>query len=63
MAVCLTCKNEEDQIKNEGASAVTRLYINFSEAQGQLTLQSKVESGQNSNSSNLLWLFLFSISL
>ena len=37
MVVLLTFKNEEDQIKNEGARVLTRLYINFSEAQGQVT--------------------------
>ena len=49
MAVFLTCKNEKDPIKNEGARVLTRLYINFSDAQGQLTPQSVVESGRNSN--------------
>ena len=34
----VTCKNEEDPIKNEGARVFTTLYINFSEAQGQITL-------------------------
>ena len=58
MAVLLTCKNEKDLIKNEGTSVLSRLYIDFSVAQGQLTLQSVVESCQNSNSSKLLWLFL-----
>ena len=38
MGVLVTCKNEEDQIKNKGARVVTRLFINFSNAQGQLTL-------------------------
>ena len=37
MAVLLTCKNEEDLIKNEGARVFTTLYIDFSDAQGQLT--------------------------
>ena len=32
-----TCKNEEDLIENKGARVVTRLFINFSNAQGQLT--------------------------
>ena len=32
-----TCKNE-DQNKNEGNRVATSLYINFSDAQGQLTL-------------------------
>ena len=56
-AVLGTCKNEEDPIKNEGARVLTTLYIHFSDAQGQLTLlQSVMGSGQNSNSSKLLWL-------
>ena len=29
MVVLVTCKNEEDQIKNEGAGLVTTLFINF----------------------------------
>ena len=37
MVVLLTCKNEEDSIKNEGARVFTTLYIDFSDAQGQLT--------------------------
>ena len=56
MGVLVTCKNEEDPIKNEGARVFTTLYINFSDAQGQVTPQSLVKSGQNSNSSKLLWL-------
>ena len=58
MIVLLTCKNEEDPMKNEGAREPTRLYINFSDAQGQLTPQSVVESGQNLNSIRVLWLSL-----
>ena len=46
MVVLLTCKNEEDPIKNEGTRVLTR-----KGAQGQLTSQSVVEFGQNSNSS------------
>ena len=42
--VLLTCKNEEDRIKNEGARVLTRVYIFFSYAQGQLTPQSVVQS-------------------
>ena len=51
-----TSKNEEDPIKNEGASVLTRLYdvVVFSDAQGQLTLKSAVEFCRNSNSSKLL---------
>ena len=46
MTVLITCKNEEDPIKNEGARVLTRLSIDFSDAQGQLTSQSVVESRQ-----------------
>ena len=35
----LTCKNEGDTIKNEGASVFTTLNIDFSDAQGQVTRQ------------------------
>ena len=34
MVVFITCKNEEDPIKNEGARMFTTLYINFSDTQG-----------------------------
>ena len=44
MVVLVTCKNEEDPIKSEGARVVTRLFIDFSDAQGQLTLKSVMES-------------------
>ena len=54
MVALATCKNEEDPIKNEGARVVTRLFIDFSDAQGQLTPKSVMESSQNSNSSQLL---------
>ena len=37
MGVLVACKNEEDQIKNEGARAVTTLFIDFSDAEGQLS--------------------------
>ena len=37
MVVLVTCKNEEDPIKNKGPRVVTRLFVNFSDAQGQLT--------------------------
>ena len=39
MVVFVTCKNEEDPIKNEGARVITTLFINFSDAQGQLLFQ------------------------
>ena len=35
MVVLVTCKNE-DLIENEGARVFTTLYINFSDAQGQI---------------------------
>ena len=44
MDVLVTCKYEEDPIKNEGARVDT-LYSNFSDAQGQITLESVVVSG------------------
>ena len=44
MVVLVTCKNEEDPIKIEGTGALTSLYVNVSDAQGQLTPQSVVES-------------------
>ena len=54
MVVLHTCKNEEDPIKNEDARVLTRLYVVFSDAQGQLTPKSAVEFCHNSNSSKLL---------
>ena len=56
MHVLLTCKNEVDQIKNEGARVFTRflpllVYGGFPDAQGHLTPQSLVRSGRISNSS------------
>ena len=58
MGLLVACKNEEDPIKQEGARVVTTLFIDFSDAQGQLTLKSEMASCQNSNSSKLLWLVL-----
>ena len=55
MIVLVTCKNEEDLFNNEGARVVTKLFIDFLDAQGQLTSKSIMESCQNSNSSKLLW--------
>ena len=37
MGVLVTCKNQENPIKNEGARALTILYTDNSDAQGQLT--------------------------
>ena len=53
MDVLITCKYEEDPIKNEGARVVTTLYINISDAQGQITLVLVVVSGRILNSSKL----------
>ena len=53
MDVLLTCKYEEDLIKNRGARVFTTSYINFSDAQGQITPESVVVSGRNLNSSKL----------
>ena len=36
MVVLVTCINEEDPVKNDGARVFASLYINFSDAQGQL---------------------------
>ena len=38
MVVLVTCKNKEEQIKNEGARVVTTLYSYTLDAQGQPTL-------------------------
>ena len=53
MDVLITCKYEEDPIKNEGPRVVTTLYINISDAQGQITLVLVVVSDRNLNSSKL----------
>ena len=53
MEVLVTCKYDEDLIKNEGARVVATLYSNFSDAQGQITLVLVSVSGRNLNSSKL----------
>ena len=60
MGLLVACKKEEDPIKNEGARVVTTIFINFSDAQGQLTPKSVKESCRNSNPSKILWLVLLS---
>ena len=55
MGFIVACKNEEDPIKIEGDRVFTTLFIDFSDAQGQLTPKSVIISCQNSNSSKLLW--------
>ena len=54
--VTFNCKNEEDLIKHEDARVVTTLFIDFSDAQGQLAPKSVMESCRNLNSSKPLWL-------
>ena len=49
--VLLTCKYEEDPIKNRGARVFTTLNIDFSDAQVQITLELVVVSGRNLYSS------------
>ena len=53
MNVLNTCQYEEDQIKNRGARVFTTLYIIFSDAQGQITLELVVVSDRNLNSAKL----------
>ena len=53
MVVLVTCENKEDPIKNECARVFTTLYVNFSNAQGQITPESAVVSGRNLNSPKL----------
>ena len=59
MSVLVICRNYEDPIKNEEDRVLTTflplyVYGNFFYAQGQLTSQSLVESGHNSNSFEIL---------
>ena len=68
MHVLVTCKNKDDRLKNERAGVFTRFshYKSmgiFPAAQGQLTPQSLVESGLNSNFSEILWLSLLPASM
>ena len=53
MDVLVTCQYKEDPIKNRGARVFTTLYINFSDAHGQITLELVAVSGRNLNSSKL----------
>ena len=53
MGFLVACTNEEDPNIDEGARVVTPLFTNFSDAQGQLTPKSVMESCQNSDSSEL----------
>ena len=58
MVVLLTCKNNEDPIKIEGTRVFTTFYIDFSDAQGKITLELVVVSSRNWNSSKLLCMSL-----
>ena len=58
MVVLLTCKNKEDLITNEGSRVFTTLYIDFSDAKGQITLESVVVSSRNWNSSKFSYISL-----
>ena len=53
MDVLITCQYEEDPIKNRGVRVFATLKFNFSDAQGQITLELIVVSGQKLNSSKL----------
>ena len=50
MDVLINDKNEEEPIKNEDTRVVTALYIDFSDAQGQLTPFSVVECSRTHSS-------------
>ena len=54
MVILVSSMNEEDPIKMEGARVATIQNIDFSNTKGQLTPQSEVVSGRNSNSSEIL---------
>ena len=53
--VLVTYRDEENQMKNEGARVVTTLYSYILDAQGQLTLLLVDWCGGKSNSFKLLW--------
>ena len=54
LVILVTCKNEEDPLKNKDARVATTQNIDFSNTKGQLTPQSEVGSGLISNSSEIL---------
>ena len=54
VVILVTCKNEEVPLKNKDARVATTQNIDFSNTKGQLTPQSEVGSGRNSNSSEIL---------
>ena len=63
MSLLVACKNNEDPIKNEGARVVITLFINFSDAQWQLTPKSVMETCRNSNSSKFYKLSLLYVKI
>ena len=63
MVVLLTCKNKADPIKNEGTRVFTTFYIDFSDAQGQITLELVVVSSRKWNSSKLQCMSLLPTSM
>ena len=54
MVILVTCKYEEDPIKIEGARVAKTQNNDFSNTQGQITPQSEIRSGRNSNSTEIL---------
>ena len=54
MVILVSSKNEGDPIEIEGARVVKIQNIDFSNTKGQLTPQSEVRSGRNSNSCEIL---------
>ena len=60
---CPRYLQKEDPIKKESAGVITTLYIDFSDAQGQITPDSVVRSGQNLNSFKLSCISLLPASL
>ena len=55
MYVLVTYRDEENQMKNEGARVVTTLNCYILDAQGQLTLKLVDGCGGKSNSFKILW--------
>ena len=54
MVILVSSKNVEDPIKIKGARVATIQNIDFSNTQGQITPQSEVGSGRNSNAFEIL---------
>ena len=53
VVILVTCKNEEDPLQTKDARVATTQNMDFSYTQGQITPQSEVRSGQNSNPSEM----------